>query len=108
MPQVARHAPLRYDKAECLKLSVNLVGPPIPILLRQSLNQIANIAADLRPATAWPGSPPPIRRKPAVLADHGIGLDDNQDFSPAGPTMAQSAPEERSNVCTAGTFSCPK
>ena len=77
-PQVASHAPLRYDKAELLKLSVNLGGSPIPILSRQSLNQSANLAADLRPATAWPGSPPPIKTEAgAVPADHGVGLDDN-------------------------------
>ena len=74
---------------------MDLGRSPIPVLLRQALNQIANLAADLRPATAWPGSPPPITTEAgAVSADHGVGLDDNQDFSPAGPTMAKSGPEE--------------
>ena len=30
----------------------------------------------------------------AVPADHGVGLHNNQDFSPAGPTMAKSGPKE--------------
>jgi len=60
------------------------------------LDQSASLAADLRPATAWPGSPPPVQTEAgAVPADHGVGLDDNQkNFSPAGPTLAKSAPEE--------------
>ena len=50
--QVASHAPLRYDKAELLKLSVNLGFSPIRLLLCQSLDQSANLAADLRTAAA--------------------------------------------------------
>jgi hypothetical protein len=43
----------------------------------------------------WRGSPPPLKTEAdSVPADHGVGLDDNQDFSPAGPTMAESGPEE--------------
>jgi hypothetical protein len=63
--------------------------------LRQAFDQTANLAADLRPATASPGSPAPIKTEAgAVPADHGFRLDDNQDFSPAGPIMAKSGPEE--------------
>ena len=76
-PQVARHTPLCNDKTELLKLSVDLGGSPIPVLLRQSLDQSLNLAADLWPPTAWSGSPPPIKTEAdAVPADHGVGLDD--------------------------------
>ena len=27
-------------------------------------------------------------------ADHGVGFDENQDVGPAGPTLAESRPEE--------------
>ena len=65
---------------------------PIPVVLRQALDQSANLAADLRPAAAWPGSPPPIKTEAgAVPADHRVGLHDDQDFR---PTMAKSGPEE--------------
>jgi len=59
------------------------------------LDQSAKLAADLWPATAWAGSPPPIKTEAGTVpADHGVGHDDNQNFSPAGPTMAKNGPEE--------------
>ena len=88
-------APLRDNEAELLKLAVDLGGSPIRILLRQSLDQSANLVGDLRSAAAWPGSPAPIETEAgAVPADHGVGLHDDQDVGPAGPTMAKSRPEE--------------
>jgi hypothetical protein len=44
--------------------------------------------------TARPGSPPAIETEAgAVPTDHGIGFHDDQNFSPAGPTVAKSGPE---------------
>jgi hypothetical protein len=65
------------------------------ILLRQSLDQNANLLGDLRSPASRPGSPAPIETEAgAVPADHSAGLHENQDVGPAGPTLAESRPEE--------------
>ena len=74
---------------------MDLRGSPTAILLRQSSDQKANLLGDLRSAAAWPGSPAPIETEAgAVPADHGVGFHENQDVGPAGPTLAESRPEE--------------
>jgi len=74
---------------------VDLRSSPTLILLRQSLDQNANLHGNLRSAAAWPGSPAPIETEAgAVPADHSVGFHENQDVGPAGPTLAESRPEE--------------
>jgi hypothetical protein len=93
--QIACHAPLRNNKTKLLKFAVDPRGSPIPVLLRQALDQCANFAVDLRPAAAWPRSPPLIKAEAGAMpADHGVGLHDDQDVGPAGPTVAESGPEK--------------
>jgi hypothetical protein len=62
--------------------------------LRQATDQNPNLLGDLGSAAAWPGSPTPIETEAgAVPADHGLGLDDDQDVGPAGPKVAEGGPE---------------
>src|SRR5580658_9775226 len=94
-PQISRHTPLRDDQAELLKFPVDLRGSPTLVLLRQSSDQNANLLGDLRSSAAWPGSPAPIETEAgAVPADHGVGLHQDQDVRPAGPTLAERRPEQ--------------
>ena len=93
--QIARHAPFRDHVTQLLKLSVNPGGSPIRVLLGQATDQNPNLLGDLGAAAASPGSPAPIETKAgAVPADHGLGLDDDQDVGPAGPKVAEGGPEE--------------
>ena len=74
---------------------MDLRGSPALVLLRQSSDQNANLLGDLRSPDARPGSPAPIEMEAgAVPADHGVGFHENQNVGPAGPTLAESRPEE--------------
>lgn len=91
---VPRHTLLRDDETELLRLSVDLRGSPILVLLRQSSDH-ANLLGDLRSTAERPGSPAPTESKAgAVPADYGLGLDDEQNIRPAGPTLPECRPEE--------------
>jgi len=48
--QVPGYAPFRDHEAELLKLSVDLGGSPIRVLLRETPDQPADLIGDLRPA----------------------------------------------------------
>ena len=92
--QIPRHTPLRNDNTEFLKLSVDLRGSPTLVLVRQAPDQNANLLGDLRSAAPRPGSPAPIEPEAgAVPADHGVGLHEDQDVRPAGPTLAECRSE---------------
>ena len=93
--QIPGDSPLRDNEAELQQLAVDLRGSPIRVLLRQASDQSANLLGDLRSAAAWPGSPTPVETEAgAVPADHGLGLHDDEDVGPAGPTVAERRPEE--------------
>ncbi len=93
--QIPRHGSFGNLEAELLKLSVDLGGSPVQVLLRQASDQNTNLAGDLQSATAWPGSPPPIEPKPGAMpADHGLGLHDDKDVGPPGPHPAEGRPEQ--------------
>jgi len=55
------------DEAELLKFSVDLWGCPIRVLFRQASDQNTNLIGDLRPATAWRGSPTPVETKTGAV-----------------------------------------
>src|ERR1035437_228978 len=95
--QIPGDASFRNDEAELLKLSVDLGGSPIRVLIGQASDQNTNLIGDFRSAAAWPGSPTPVQTETgAVPADDGLGLHDDEDIGPAGPRAAKGRPEERS------------
>jgi len=68
---------------------------PTGVLLRQAPDQHTHLLGDLRSAAARPGTPARIEAETsAVPADDGLGLDDDEDVGPAGPTTAQGSPKE--------------
>jgi len=63
--------------------------------MRQAPDQYTNLFANLRSAAARPRAPPPVEPETsAVPADDGRGFDDDEDVSPARPTVAQGSPKE--------------
>src|ERR1035437_2949172 len=94
-PKIPGYTPFRKHETELLKFAVDPRGAPLWVLLCQASDQNTNLLTDLRSAGAWPGSPTPIAPEAgAVPADHGLGLDDEQDVGPAGPAAAEGGPEE--------------
>jgi hypothetical protein len=93
--QVSSHAPFENDEAGLLKFSVDLGGSPVQVLFRQASDQNPNLIGELRPATAWPGSPTPVETETgAAPADDGLGIHDDEDAGPAGPEVVEGGPEE--------------
>jgi hypothetical protein len=103
MPKIPGYAPFRDHETELLKLSMDLLGSPIRVLLLQASDQNPNLLGDLRSAAAWPRSPTPIETEPgAVPADHGLGLDDDQDVAQRDQQWRRAVQKSRSKEFNTG------
>ena len=88
--QVPRDGPLRDDKTELQKFSVDPGRSPTCILVRQTSDSCANLGVDLRATAPRAGSPTPVEAETrAVPADDGFGLDEEENIGPAGPTAVE-------------------
>ena len=74
---------------------MNLGRAPIRISVGQAPDQDANLFDDLRAASARAGAPAPVEAESGAMpADHGFGLDNDENFGPTGPTTAEGKPED--------------
>src|SRR5215472_13516272 len=93
--QIAGHTPFGDNETELQQFAMDFGRSPTGVLLRQAPDQPTHLLGDLRSAAARPGTPAPIEAETsAVPADDGLGLDDDEDVGPAGPTAAQGSPKE--------------
>jgi hypothetical protein len=96
--QIPRDSPFRYDEAEFLQLTMNLRGSPVRILVRQASDQLTYLLRDLRSAVMRAGTPAPIETEAhAVPSDDSLGLDDDENLTPARPEAAKRGPEQAIN-----------
>jgi hypothetical protein len=93
--QIARDSPFRDDEAELLQLAMDLRRSPLRILVRQALDQTSDLIGDSRSATLAARTPTPIETEAgAVPSDDRLGLNDDEDISPAAPDGAEGRPEQ--------------
>src|SRR6516164_5109807 len=68
---------------------------PIRTFVGQAPDQDANLFDDLRAASARAGAPAPVEAESGAMpADHGFGLENDENFGPTGPTTAEGNPED--------------
>jgi len=97
-PQIPRDSPFSDDEAEFLQLAMDLRGSPIRILVRQPSDQRTYLLRDLRSAAVRAGTPAPIETEAyAVPSDDRLGLDDDENITPAQPKTAKCPPEQAIN-----------
>jgi hypothetical protein len=85
----------RDDEAELLEFTVDLGGSQVQVLIRQASDECATLLADLWSTSPRSGTPSPVKAETgAVPADNSLGRHDDEDIAPAGPTTAESRPEE--------------
>ena len=93
--QIACDCPFRDDQAEFAEFTVDLRRAPVGVFLSQAPDEDADFLGDSRPATARPGSPPPVPAETGTMpADDRLRLDDQKHISPAGPGVSQNRPEQ--------------
>jgi hypothetical protein len=94
LSQIPSHTSFGDAEAEFLEFTVDLRRSPVRVLIRQTSDEYASLLRDLWSAASRPGTPAPVKAEAcAVPADHGRGLDDNEDVGPAGPEPAKGSPE---------------
>ena len=91
--EVPRHGGQAHVETKLLELGLNLSGTP-GVLAGKTSNQIAQFRGDRRPAGDSIRDRSPVEAEPLpVLADDGLGLDDEEGVFPARPEARQCNPE---------------
>ena len=92
---------IEYE-AQLQQFTMDLRSAPERIVTAHGPNQVPNVRGYCRPprlATAY--LPCPEQSKTlAVPADHGFGLDDDENIDPAGPGTAEEGPEQAVQGCS--------
>ena len=89
-------------EAELRELALDRACPPV-ILECKATDQLLHFLRYARPSGTASGKSPPVGAEAlAMPADHGFGLDDDQDFPPARPELVKRDPEGASRVVSLG------